>query len=204
MQAEQRLAIKALVTLFDKAEDKVKEIEQLDREISIPSINELRYVGYHLARLFCEEQPEKIDEQIKKAQQHCQRAIYDAHEIGIIYMLEQIKAFKERYIDFPDFVIEVIPDYTDSLRLAQSAATFISRIKENHRDDRGAYYAECEPHYLSLRKVFDTLSVASPLIEKKRSGALRKDKQETRRFILQTLLIILSIIVAIIFGMQTP
>lgn len=201
MQEEQRLAVKELVKLFDAAEDKVKEVELLDHDISIPSINELRYVGYHLARLFCEEQPEKIDEQINKAKQHCQRAIYDAHEIGIIYMLENIKEFKERYFDFPDFVIEVIPSYTDHLRLAQAASQFIFKIKESHREDRGAYYIQCEPHYASLRKVFDTLSVATPLIEKKRSKAIRKDKKETRRFLLQTLLIILSIVVAIL-GIQ--
>jgi hypothetical protein len=89
MSPEQRDTIKEIIDLFDKAEDKVKEVEQLAQELSVPSINELRYVGYHLARSFCEDNPQEINTQISKAQGHCKRAIYDAHEIGIIFMLEE-------------------------------------------------------------------------------------------------------------------
>jgi len=140
MLEEQKATIKEVVKLFDQAEDKVKEVEQLDGNISIPSINELRYAGYHLARLFCEEEIEAMDKQINKAKSHCQRAIYDAHEIGIIYMLEQIKAFKEQYHHFPSFIIDVIPNYTENLYAAQEAADFIAKIKESHRENRSEYY----------------------------------------------------------------
>jgi len=200
MLEEQKQNIREIIELFDRAEDKVKEIEQLDQEISIPSINELRYVGYHLARLFCEEDPQEIDTQIIKAKNHCQRAIYDAHEIGIIYMLEQIKFFKETYLSSINFVIEVLPDYADSLRIAQESSVFIAKIKEHHRENRDIYYEECQPHYASLRKVFDTFILAKPLIEQKKIAANKNDKKETRRFVINVLLIILGIIVAIIIG----
>ena len=45
-------AIKQVVDLFDAAEDKIKEVEQLSEDLPIPSINELRYAGYHLARAY--------------------------------------------------------------------------------------------------------------------------------------------------------
>jgi len=48
--------------------------------------------------------------------------------------------------------------------------------------------------------IFKTFNVAMPLIEQKRIEAIKQDKIETRRFIINALLIILSIIVAIILG----
>jgi len=200
MLEAQKEAIREIVKLFDQAEDKVKEVEQLDGTISIPSINELRYAGYHLARIFCKEDSAEIDKQINKAKSHCQRAIYDAHEIGIIYMLEQIKTFQEQYHHLPSFVIDVIPHYTESLYAAQEAADFIAKIKESHRENRSEYYKQCEPYYSELNVIFKTFNVAMPLIEQKRIEAVKQDKIETRRFITNTLLIILSIIVAIILG----
>lgn len=42
--------LKELSDLFAEAEAKVKEVEEIDGDIVVPSINELRYVGYHLIR----------------------------------------------------------------------------------------------------------------------------------------------------------
>lgn len=200
MSPEQKNAVKEIVTLFDSAEDKVKEVEQLAQELSVPSINELRYVGYHLARAFCEEDPQELNIQITKAKGHCKRAIYDAHEIGIIFMLEQIKLFKEEYSQFSSSVIEVLPSYTQELATASKASRFIAEVKEKHRNNRDTYYKKCEPHYLSLRDIFDKLTIAEPLINQNISEKSENDRKNTRRFVTTTLLSSLGIAISLTIG----
>lgn len=186
-------AIKSIIDLFDTAENKVKEVEQFAQELSIPSINELRYVGYHLARALCEESEQELNCQIEKAKAHCKRAIYDAHEIGIIYMLERVKLFKEGYMSHSSAVLEVVPTYTDELSKSNKASRFIAEIKESHRDDRDEYYEDCVPHYDSLRDIVDKLTVAEPLINIKIIEKAESDRKGTRRFIATVLLSLLGL-----------
>lgn len=200
MSPEQKDAIKGIVELFDRAEDIVKEVEQLAQELSVPSINELRYVGYHLARSLCEEDNQGINTQISKAKGHCKRAIYDAHEIGIISMLEQIKLFNEEYSKFSSSVIEVLPSYTLELTTASKAAQFIATIKKEHRDNRDAYYEECQPHYLLLKETLEKLTIATPLINQKITEKKENDQKDTRRFITICLLTLLGIVVSLTIG----
>jgi len=201
MSPEQKNAIKEIIDLFDKAEEKVKEVEQLAQELSVPSINELRYVGYHLARAFCEEDHQELNIQITKAQGHCKRAIYDAHEIGIIFMLEQIKIFKETYIPFSSSVIKMIPSYTQELSTTSKASQFIAEVKEKHRNNRDAYYKECEPYYLSLRNILEKIAIAEPLINQDITEKRENDQKNTRRFITTIIISLLSITVSITIGL---
>jgi len=200
MTPEQKESIANIVSLFDKAEDKVKEVEFLAQEISIPSINELRYVGYHLARSFCEEDKDKLDTQIDKATRHCKRAIYDAHEIGIIFMLEQIKIFKERYLPHSDIVLKSIPSYTEDLVSVDKAAGFIAEIKGEHRKNRDVYYEECAPFYLTLKETLHKFNIAEALIKQSIIKKSEEDRVETRRFVISSLLTFLAIVVAIILA----
>lgn len=198
MSPAQRDAIKEVIRLFDKAEAKIKEVEQLSQSLSIPSINELRYVGYHLARSYTEEDQRELDNHIDKAKRHCMRAIYDAHEMGIIDMLKLIKLFKEQYTLHSSSVLEVIPTYTEELTKANKASRFIADVKENHKNNRDDYYEHCEPHYKELRDIVDKLTVAEPLVNQKIEEKKENDQIQTRRFIITVLLMSLGIIVAMI------
>lgn len=195
MLQDKKRDIEDIVRLFDEAEEKLKEVELLNSELPIPAINQLRYAGYHLARLFCESDSEKIDAQINKAKGHCKRAIYDAHEVGIIHLLEQIKAFSEKDNPFSHFIIDVIQAYPQLLLSANEASSFIAKIKENHRDNRDSYYQQCEPHYQKLREIVSTLKVSEPLIDQKAIAYIENDRKESRRFIMTSLLALLGIAV---------
>lgn len=200
MTEEQVNAIKEVVDLFDDAEDRVKEVEQLAQELSVPSLNELRYVGYHLARAFCEEDSKGVLIQVNKAKSHCKRAIYDAHEIGIIYMLAEIKVFKEELASFSPVVLQIIPTYTEDLNVATKASKFITQIKAEHRGDRDTYYKECQPHYKSLRDVLDKYNVALPLIYSEIEKQQEAAQIQTRRFIITVSLTLLAITISIVVG----
>jgi hypothetical protein len=183
MQQEHKEKIAVVVDLFDLAERRVKEIERLDGNLSIPSINQLRYVGYHLARALCRDSDADISIEIHKSDNHCRRAIYDAHEIGIIFLLESIKKFAERHRDHASAVMAVIPSYADDLAAADEAAEFIDDIQKNHRDDREAYYEQSEPHYKTLRKIGARLNKADPLVSQRTEEKRRQSIRETRRFL---------------------
>lgn len=194
MNEEQKEKLREIVGLFDRAEQRVKEVERLDGSLSIPSINQLRYVGYHLARALCEEADEvSFTSELSKAENHCRRAIYDAHEVGVIHLLESIKAFKLRHASNSSSVIEVVPTYAEDLAAATKAANFIDEVKANHPDDRDAYYAEAEPHYSRLLGIEQTLSAGEPLIVTSAENKLKEDKRQTRRFIATVLLSLLGL-----------
>ena len=195
MTPDQKDAIKGIVALFDKAENKVKEVEQFAQELSIPSINELRYVGYHLARAMCESDEQELNFQIDKATGHCKRAIFDAHEIGIIYMLERVRIFKEAYSPHASSVLEVIPTYAEELSNSNKASKFIAEIKEQHRNNRDDYYEDCIPHYETLRDIVERLTEAEPLISTKITEKVAKDIKDTRRFITTVSLTLLGLLI---------
>jgi len=204
MEQRQKEAIATVIEFFDRAEVLVKEIERLDGNLSIPSINQLRYVGYHLARALCRDDSGSTDAEIEKARNHCQRAIYDAHEIGIIYQLETVKAFSKAHSEHSSLVIEVVPTYPDDLAAAEEAAAFINDIQHSHRDDREAYYRESEPHYNTLKKIGARLRHADPLVrtkaEEQHAEDLRRaanERRETRRFVTTVLLAAFGLVVTI-------
>lgn len=196
MDSDRKSQLREVLRLFERAEQKVKEVERLSHELAVPSINELRYVGYHLTRALCEEAPHAIAEEIAKAKRHCQRAIYDAHEIGIIFLLEGIRSVHQRYERSTHLILEIVPEYIDILTNAENAKEFISRISEEHTQNRETYYIECEPHYLALKDAFRRLTAAVPLIDDKFSRAARSNQKKARQFIIGALLTAASICIS--------
>ena len=79
-----------------------------------------------------------LDIQIASAMRHCKRALYDAHEIGIVYHLESIRAFEEKHASDSDLVLEVVPDYPDLLAHAADASDLLSQVKPGKASSPGA------------------------------------------------------------------
>ena len=197
---DQRACIQEIVELFDLAEKYVKEIEQLAQELSIPSVNELRYVGYHLARALASTDHSELDTQVQKAKGHCKRAIYDAHELGIIYCLEQIQAFKQRHEGRGHIVAKVIHDYSACLSKATKASRFIAEANENGRHDRDSYYKKCRPHFEEIRSVCDKFDQIGPEVDAAKDQHDQDTRRSTRRFQIQISLAILTVVVSIVIG----
>jgi len=202
MTPEQLTAIKSIVTLFEEAEIKLKEVEQFTQDLSIPSINELRYAGYHLAKAMCYEETDdnnQLNCEIDKAKGHCKRAVYDAHEMGIIYVLEKIKLFDEKYTDYMSVVVEVIPNYSEKVLLkSHEASSFIANIKGSHRDNRDNFYTACEPHYISLKNIVTQLTVNKSTIDTIINNNIVREKAETKKFILSISVVLLGTIISVL------
>lgn len=164
--------LKELSDLFTEAEAKVKEVEEIDGDIVVPSINELRYVGYHLMRALAAEHP-VIEQELNKAADHARRAIYDAAEAQVIFFLEKVKSFQERHRKAAS-VTDVVSDYLALMRQVEQAKKRISETRqENLPVNRAEYYQQCEPHILALKDIVVQLELAEPEIAKKERKSAR-------------------------------
>jgi len=161
-------SIDELWALYKKAEDAIKTIERLQNEgIVIPSLNELRYAGYHLLRATSSHPPaneteDGFDEQISRARKHCKRAIYDALEVGIIDRLEAIALFQHDYRMVN--ISEVLSDYVDLKNRAKQAKDFIENTQKDNRDE---FYDRCLEYFHELVEIADKLEAAREELNKK-------------------------------------
>lgn len=187
--------VNKLIACFDDTEKKVKHLEQDTFELAIPSINQLRYVAYHILKASDPTKNEDIDavkDEIKKALNHCQRAKFDAVEIWITYLLEEIRSFEETYSHIKE-TQDAIKDYAECLSKAQQAADELKSISDDEKN-REEYYKKIDPHYKSLKEVVNKLKKAKPLIATLVEANNKKKKKDTRRFVITTILGLIGLI----------
>jgi hypothetical protein len=203
MTLEERQEIyQEIYQLIRAAENKIKEAERLDTELHIPSINQLRYVAFHLSEALCSSDDILFKSEAEKAKNHCYRAIYDAHEIIIVYYLETVKVFRERYANNLSTVYEVLPSLVEDLNCSNNAREYIATIDRGAIISRDNYYQEAEPYCITLADISKKFAAAEPLLQNKIDKELRETRKlaaqelkETRKFIIQTFLTILAILV---------
>jgi len=155
--------------LFALAEEKIKLIEHLGEGLTFPSVNQLRYVAFHLLRADKTTDENLKKEELRKARNHCERAIYDAVEPGIVHYLEEIRTFQNDYRMVE--ITNIIPKYLDILRKADESSGFISeRIKDSISDrsnNQGDQYQEATSLFEGLKEAVKLLSYARPELNKK-------------------------------------
>jgi hypothetical protein len=111
--------VEAAAQLFAKAEQCIKDIEHNSEGLDIPSINELRYFGWHLLKALTKNNLEELN----KAKNHAKRAIFDACEAQIVSNLTAIEKFQDDYRIVN--VSEVLRNYSDLMVSAETAKVFI-------------------------------------------------------------------------------
>ena len=83
--------------LYDEADRSVREVTEFADEVMIPPVNELRYAGHHVLQAVAAKTDDRRTEHVQKAHRHCERALYDAAEIGIMEAVEIISEFRMAY-----------------------------------------------------------------------------------------------------------
>ncbi|MBF0219190.1 MAG: hypothetical protein HQL49_06645 [Gammaproteobacteria bacterium] len=204
MTPAQKQRLRLIVALFDKAELVLREIGDLSGKITVPSINELRYVGYHIAKAICHDDDDSIDNELDRAESHCQRAIYDAYESGLVFSLESIQNFRDAYLEHSDIVLLTIPDYITMLEQADAASADIQRYREEHEKNRKRFYEDCAKHYKTIEAIYKKLkNSAEPLIRAQIIKKNSEDRRQTQRYISTVAIAILAIVVAGLIGFIT-
>lgn len=186
--------LQELAKLFEQAEMQVKKTEDVNGDIVIPSINELRYFGYHILKAFMVEEdhaPELINSEIEKAKGHAKRAIYDASEALIVFYLEKAASFHSRH-ENSACITDVLPNYVEDLQQLEHIKSEIKKIRSDEQayKNRDTHYEKCLPFIENLGNIVSRFEQANPLI-------IKKERHSTRSFIIQTLGLIFGIIASI-------
>lgn len=178
-----------LYELFRQAEIQLKQTEEIDRNLTIPAVNELRYVAFHLLRALSEQDSNGFDADIERAENHAKRAIYDATEASILSLLEKAEAYQADFRTL-ECTTEVLPNYVDLLRQLEKIRRGVSDIRASEELylNRQQYYPQVIESIADLRELVATLEQADPLIRVK-----------SRKKAIQLLLLVISVLAAI-FG----
>ena len=178
-----------LYELFRQAEIQLKQTEEIDRNLTIPAVNELRYVAFHLLRALSEQDSNGFDADIERAENHAKRAIYDAAEASILSLLEKAEAYQADFRTL-ECTTEVLPNYVDLLRQLEKIRRGVSDIRASEELylNRQQYYPQVIESIADLRELVATLEQADPLIRVK-----------SRKKAIQLLLLVISVLAAI-FG----
>ena len=178
-----------LYELFRQAEVQLKQTEEIDRNLTIPAVNELRYVAFHLLRALSEQEGNGFDADIERAENHAKRAIYDATEASILSLLEKAEAYQDDFKRL-ECTTEVLPNYVALLRQLEKIRRGVSdvRASEELYLNRQQYYPQVLEYIVDLKELVATLEQADPLIRVK-----------SRKKAIQLLLLVMSVLAAV-FG----
>lgn len=182
-------SISDLRALYDTADKFAREVAEFRSEIPIPAYNQLRYAGYHLLQALDDSGSISSNEQLRRAVSHCERAMYEAAEAGIISVLDSIDQFRK---DYKNIVVkDVVNDYTSIVVQARKAQDLLARGRSGQMSssERASCYME----------TFRQLRDASEMLEASRNdlnAKLSEQVRDKRRFIVRCLLILLGTVVA--------
>ena len=136
----------------------------------------MRYAGYHLKNFI--KNPSNRDE-LRRAESHCKRAIYDAYEASIIFYLETFKQFKEDYSNVT--ISDVLPQYLDYKLLFEEVIDFIETIDKESKDE---VYERCHNYNKNLREVIKKIENAREELNKN----VKKERNKILSAILGTII----------------
>ncbi len=199
MPAKEAGELQRLLDLFEQAETKIKNFELITSEgLFIPSINQLRYAGYHIVRSLLNDDEKELQAERVKAINHVKRAIYDIDESLLIYYIESAANFKEKYND-SGFTTEVVTDYPEKLAMLDEANKSIQQLREdnNNYQDREQFYQKLNPYLDKLSKIVAIFEQSAPLIANKQQDKDNQDLKGNRRFIITVILTLIGIIIAL-------
>lgn len=186
-----------LRALYDTADEFAREVAEFRAAIPIPAYNELRYAGHHLLQALDDSGTISSNEQLRRAVSHCERAMYEAAEAGIISVLDSIDQFRKEYKNI--VVKDIVNDYASILNKARKAQNLLARGRSDQMSssERASGYMET---FRQLRDDSEMLEASRDDLNAKVAEQVR----DSRRFIIRALLIGFGIVVAaagIVIGM---
>ena len=185
-------SIAAYRQLYENADKFSREVAEFRQSIAIPAHNELRYAGHHLLQALDDSGTVAVEEQLRRACIHCERAMYEAAEAGIISLLGSISQFQEDYKDI--VVVEVVPEYGDCKATARRAKDLLirGRSKDATATDTASEYMHA---FRELRAAGDMLEDARDDLNAK----LADQRTNSRRFVATAAITLLGSLVAAAF-----
>lgn len=160
--------LSALKALYQFAKEKIFALEEIEDEMFVPAVNELRYAGEHILNASTASSSDGALSEIAKAEAHCWRAISDCTEAAVVWSLERLRRFQEDYRLLP--VAEYVPAYGELLKLAQEIEAALADRKSK----------DLKQQYSKLEKLLPQLVARIREIEGTRSVLNEKLKAQQR------------------------
>ena len=187
---------------WNKAEATMKIAEQLNSEIIIPSVLELRYSGRKVIeslQLIEAENSGKALVILRDALLDCYRARHDALDAAISKMVSDLNNAKN-YLG-AKALLDHFPEYINLTTLLGDAQKQISKSRKN-RDDRDAIYSTIESHDLvEILSLFRRFNASEPLLKEAAEEEKRKLHNSEKKATLSIIAAVLAIAVAILIAL---
>ena len=168
--------IEKFKSLYETADQFAREVGWLESAVSIPAHNQLRYAGHHISKatgldgvVDCE------SENFQKAVNHCERAMYEAAEAGILFLTDEMNSFRKRYKSL--VITNVISDYPAKLMVAREARDLVVRGREN-RISVTDHVAEYMNKFREMKRVYEELDSCRDEL----NAAFANQNREHRRY----------------------
>jgi hypothetical protein len=157
--------LKEIQTLYATAEQSLKTAESISVAGALPQsvINELRYAGQHLLSALNSADNKFVEEKIIDTKEHCRRAIFDAKEISLIFLLKKIEAFQKEYSGEP--ISDVIHDYYERMSKVQDIQELLRNLKREDYLVTNGYLNDVDQSINYLIDVNKILNLARNEIE---------------------------------------
>ncbi|WP_448569473.1 hypothetical protein [Thalassotalea ganghwensis] len=138
IKSENKDKFEAFIKSFIQAEVDIKSAEISDpikNGILIPAINELRYCSYHITKAFYATSVSEQYEELSRAERHCFRASFDALELGLTTILEDIDSITRKY--------------SGKVKLSDIIGNWSEKMADAHeaQDLLGANYKDKQEHF---------------------------------------------------------
>ena len=184
-------SISELAAAYKIADKSAREVAQFRSAVAVPANNELRYAGHHLLQSLDGTAPVLKPDDIRKATNHCERAMYDAAEAGLIFAIAEIACFQDDYKNV--VVSRVVTDYPKIRGLAIKAQETLAQ----GRDARVSAQTQASEYmdlFRSLRDAVHRLHGARDDL----NAMIRKDADDNRRFLLKFAFRVVGVLIAAI------
>lgn len=179
-----------VVALFDRAEKGIKRLELLFNEgLCFHPVNQLRYAGFHIAAALKTSNPQDQKEEWARAKRHCQRSIYDASEMALVYCVREVEGFQDDYNKMD--ISPTVDNYLDIVNKTREAQSLIQSTDHESRENK---YIECDDCFAELKPLIDRLNDARPELNKR----LKQSRNRFIRWVFSSFIGIIAILVAVI------
>ena len=165
-----------------------KSVSLFGDEVAIPAINELRYAGYHLLQALGENGSLENSSHIDQAIEHCDRAIYDATEVGIIALAQRISKFLSYYRSVA--MREAVRDLPEIRKTVRFSMTILSDGQKRSTKERVDIYDK-------LVEASKAIDDAKPDLDQ----LAYVDRRSRFRFVVSSVLVALGISLGLLFSL---
>lgn len=149
---------KHLLLVYKKAEDLLHSLGiETGEGIDTTAVNELRYAGRHVLNGLNATDPEEREREFRRAEDHCERALYEAYDNAIFFYFRSFDQFKTDYARIP--ITETVPDFIDIETSMLEARKFLETARREE-EKREAYYEQAMDQHETVSKAWTRLEAA--------------------------------------------